>query len=132
MGRVTTIPKKPGPKSSKAKSRKEALDEARQALQELQGQDGNTGDYSVEHCSRMAKYWGAQFLVADEKLEAAKDPIERAQWMNLVGKASQEAGEWEKRKAGAMASLKADLLVEVLRRLNEQDELASELADIEE
>lgn len=80
----------------------------------------------------MAKYWGAQFLVADERLEAAADPIERAQWMNLVGKASQEAGEWEKRKAGAMASRKADLLVEVLQRLNEQDEAASELADIEE
>lgn len=129
MGRTTTPAKRSKPRSS---SISDQLQRAREALAALQEEAAETGTYSVEHCSRMSKYWGAQFLRADELLADAKDNADRAQALSLLSTASREAGEWEKRKAGAMASLKADLLAQVLERLEQQEALASELLEIEE
>lgn len=118
------------PKSDGAVS--EQLRRARKALEALQEQADNTGDWSVEHCSRMAKYWAAMFLQGDRDYRKADDPADKAQAWSVITKASAEAGEWEKRKAGAMASLKADLLAKVLAKLEEQDAIASELTEIPE
>lgn len=123
---------KPGPPSAGRRAIASQLESAREGLRDLQEHDGNTGDFSVEHCSRMAKFWAAKFLQADQRYMEAADPVERRAAYSEMTAASREAGEWEKRKAGALASKKVDMLEEVLTRLNEQDQLASELLDIEE
>jgi len=80
----------------------------------------------------MVRYWGAKFLEADAKLSEAETPESVKGAAAMLRLASMEAGEWEKRKAGAMASEKVDLLKLVLTRLDEQEKYASELLEIDE
>ncbi len=131
MGRASTTPN-PQPPAKTPKAVNEQLRRARLALEALQEQAENTGDWSVEHCSRMAKYWLAMFLQGDRDYRAATEQADKAIAWSVITKASTEAGEWEKRKAGAMASTKVDLLAKVLAKLEEQDAIASELMEIEE
>lgn len=77
----------------------------------------------------MLKYWSARMLEADSRWSAKPGDMQAYSSLKL---ASEQAGEWEKRKAGAMASTKADLLARVLARLDAQDEMAGELEGIEE
>lgn len=104
------------------------LNESIQGLTDLQDQDGSTGQYSLDHCALMAKFWGARMLEANARYTKTKDMRDFA----TMRQASVEAGEWEKRKAGAMASTKVDLLRQVLAALDAQAELSGELEEIEE
>jgi hypothetical protein len=125
-------PNKPGPKSAAKRGIERQLDAVRRTLTELQDKDGETGQYSVEHCSAMAKFWGAHFLRAEEEWRTTDNTEIRKLALNEMVQASREAGEWEKRKSTAIAGKKADLLEKVLARLDEQDQLANELLDVEE
>lgn len=95
----------------------------------MQGEDARTGQFSVDHCAHMLKYWSARMLEADARWSANPGDMQAYAALKL---ASEQAGEWEKRKAGAMASTKVDLLQRVLDALAAQDELAKELEEIEE
>jgi hypothetical protein len=133
MGSAHSRPSKSRPEtSSKAKAARERIRTAREALEALEKQDSESGGYSVKHCSAMARYWGARFLEADAKLAEAETPDDVKAAHTMLKLASMEAGEWEKRKAGAMASTKVDTLKEVLAILAKQEALAAELDDVPE
>lgn len=118
------------PKKDAARFEGADIADARDGLQRLQGEDATTGQFSVEHCAMMLKFWSALFLDAERRMrEPGGNRVQAVADLRL---ASQEAGEWEKRKAGAMSSRKVDLLLEVLAKLKEQEELSDELLDIEE
>ncbi len=76
----------------------------------------------------MLKLWTAHLIEADTAYAKTRS---KASLMALQ-KASEQCGEWEKRKAGAMSSTKVDLLKKVLAKLEAQDDLANELMEIEE
>lgn len=118
--------------SKTKKAAGERIRTARQALEALSNLDSESGAYSVKHCSAMSRYWGAKFLQADETLSEAESPEEVKAAAAMLRLASMEAGEWEKRKAGAMASEKVDLLKAVLAKLAEQEALAMELSEVPE
>lgn len=98
----------------------------------METQDSESGGYSVKHCSAMARYWAARFLQADADLSDAKTPEQIKSAHTMLRIASTEAGEWEKRKAGAMASEKVDVLKQVLEILAKQEQIADELTAIPE
>lgn len=125
-------PSKQDPRTGKPQAHN-VLATARQELARLQQEDPETGDWSVKNCAAMLRYWQGVFVEADAKLQ---DPAckggDRLRAQSDRHAASKESGEWEKRKAGAMMSLRVDMLRDVLRRLDEQDALSDELLEIEE
>lgn len=135
MARATTVRKRSGPPSSKARKASDDVAKARESLAALLEEDqgaAETGGYSVRVCAAMLRFWQARFLQAEQDEREAKDPGARAVARADLLKASQEAGEWEKRKAGASASEKLDTLKAVLRRLDEQEQAASALLEVPE
>lgn len=108
------------------------LGEARKKLAELQALDPSTGQWSVDNCAAMLRYWQGVFIDADRRLQETTGSAATLRAMSDRTTASREAGEWEKRKAGALISVRVDLLREILRRLDEQDAMSDELLDIEE
>jgi len=131
MASAHSVPKKQRHAISR-KAANERLRTAREALEALADLDQESGKHSVAHCAAMVRYWGAKFLEADAKLSEAETPESVKGAAAMLRLASMEAGEWEKRKAGAMASEKVDLLKLVLTRLDEQEKYASELLEIDE
>lgn len=94
----------------------------------LETGDATTGQYSVDNCAIMLKFWTGRMLEASARYESSGQPSA----FSAMKQASEQAGEWEKRKAGALIGVRVDLLRDVLARLDAQDKLASELEEIEE
>lgn len=115
-----------------AQGRSPVRQAARELLEKLTQGDAETGQWSVENCAAMQQFWLASFLEAEERSQTAKNTADVLRAQSAMAQASREAGEWEKRKAGAMISVRTDLLRDILRRLDEQDALADELLEIEE
>jgi len=125
MARVRTQPKQDEPIASNFEE--EAI-AAHSSLQALRDGAAETGQHSVDTCAAMIRLWTAHVLTADASYLKQKTKAN----LLVLAKASEQLGEWEKRKAGAMVSTRVDLLREVLARLDEQNELAAELEEIEE
>lgn len=123
--------KKGDSKQETSSPRVNALADARKRLTELQDSDPSTGQWSVDNCAEMLRYWQGVFLDADRRIQTSTG-AERLRAMSDRSTASREAGEWEKRKAGALMGIRVDLLRDVLRRLDEQDAMSDELLEIEE
>ena len=94
----------------------------------LETGDASTGQYSVDNCAIMLKFWTGRMLEASKRYQATGNMMAFA----AMKQASEQAGEWEKRKAGALIGVRVDLLKDVISRLDAQDKLASELEEIEE
>ena len=114
-----------------AEGSRQMLGRARGLLLSLQTQDATSGQWSVDTCAAMLNYWQAMFLDADRRIQHARGN-DRLRPEHDLKVASDQMGEWEKRKAGAMASKKVDLLRDILRHLEEQEAQADELLEIEE
>jgi hypothetical protein len=114
-----------------AEGSRQMLARARGLLLNLQEQDASTGQWSVDTCAAMLNYWQAMFLDADRRIQHARGQ-DRLRPEHDLKVASEQMGEWEKRKAGAMQSAKVDLLRQILKHLEEQEAQADELLEIEE